>query len=257
MDVLAFSLPVEPSTLAVLVSGALIGGVISGALGFGSGPAVIGIWLLVLPPQVAAPLLTFNALFFVSASIRQVWHAVDIGRLTPLVIGSLLGTPLGVTVLLLIPGDALKLAIGTLLIGYAAIMLTVGRALVIQKTTVLIETLVGLAGGAIGGAAAMPGVIWAFWCGIRGWSKDVQRAVYQPLNLMTVAFAVISFAVAGLVTRDVLWLALLTLPASLGGVALGMPLYARIDTGLFRRVVLVALGLIGVSIVVGRLLEAS
>ena len=236
-------MPFDP--LLIIVTGALIGGLITGAIGFGSGPIVVAIWLLILEPQVAAPLLALNACFYVPASLRVVWHAVQPRRLWPLALGAAVGTPLGAWVLTSVSAENLKLAIGIGLSLYAAGMLIMAPSIVVRPRTRLPDAAVGVAGGFVGGAAAMPGVVWTVWTGMRGWTKDEQRAVYQPLNTATVFLSTASFATAGLLTREVATLTLWVLPTFLIGVAIGMPLYRRISERVFRNVILATLGLIG------------
>jgi uncharacterized protein len=48
---------VDTLTYALLIFGALAGGFVSGLAGFGTALVVLGIWLYVLPPTVAVPLV--------------------------------------------------------------------------------------------------------------------------------------------------------------------------------------------------------
>jgi uncharacterized membrane protein YfcA len=46
------------------------------------------------------------------------------------------------------------------------------------------DALVGALGGITGPLAALPGTWATIWCGMRGWDKLAQRAVYQPYILV-------------------------------------------------------------------------
>src|ERR1044072_5180910 len=46
------------------------------------------------------------------------------------------------------------------------------------------DVLVGALGGITGPLAALPGTWLTIWCGLRGWDKVTQRAVYQPYILV-------------------------------------------------------------------------
>lgn len=242
-------MPIDP--LIILITGALIGGVITGAAGFGSGPIVMGIWLQVLEPTVAAPLLMANALIYVPASLRTVWHAVSLRRVLPFVAGAALGVPAGAWLLTSIPPQTLKLGIGAVLIVYCGLQLWQRITLVVKPKTWLPDAGVGVLGGFVGGSSAMPGVVWTVWTGMRGWNKDEQRAVYQPLNIATVAFSFLCFAANGLVTYDVGRLTLWVLPTTLLGVLCGIPLYRHISEAGFRKLILVILMGIGALLVAG------
>ena len=87
-----------PSAGFVILAGALVGGIVSGIAGFGGGPVILAVWLLVLPPQMAAPLLTISFLFVMLGNIHLVRHALSWRRLWPFLLGGLiggLGTPIG------------------------------------------------------------------------------------------------------------------------------------------------------------------
>ncbi len=237
--------------LLVLLTGAFVGGVITGAAGFGSGPVVMGTWLLVLEPTVAAPLLMANALIYVPASLGTVWSAISWRRVAPFVAGAAFGVPLGVLLLTSLPPEVLRLFIGSFLLVYCTIQLFRKNTFVVRPKTWLPDTCIGVLGGFVGGAAAMPGVIWTLWTSIRGWTKEEQRAVYQPLNIATVAFSFLSFAAGGLVTWEIGRLTLWVLPTTLLGVALGIPIFRHISEEGFRKLIMVILFGIGMLLIGG------
>ena len=76
-----------------------------------------------------------------------------------------------------------------------------------------------------------------------------QRATYQPFNLIVLALASLGMAATGSLDRQVATIALLCLPATLGGAWLGVRLYSAVDDTLFRRVVLLLLLVSGVFLV--------
>ena len=102
----------------------------------------------------------------------------------------------------------------------------------------------------LGGFAAIPGPLTTVWCGLRGWSKDEQRAVYQPYNQIIILLAFAGYATQGLVTAELGRLALYCVPAALIGMALGMAGYKRLDEAQFQRIVMLLLFVSGVMLVV-------
>jgi hypothetical protein len=95
------------------------------------------------------------------------------------------------------------------------------------------------------------------WCGLRGWTKDVQRATYQPYNFVILALVVAAYGSQGLLNREVGVLTLVSVPALLIGVQLGLMAYRRVDEAGFRRVVLILLLISGVSLVVNNALSSG
>src|SRR5262249_61956993 len=42
---------------------------------------------------------------------------------------------------------------------------------------------VGFLNGVLGGLSGLAGILTTIWCGMRGWPKDEQRAVFQPIGV--------------------------------------------------------------------------
>ena len=117
----------------------------------------------------------------------------------------------------------------------------------------LADGLVGLGGGLLGGLAGLSGPLPTIWAGLRGWGKDERRAVFQGFNLTVLLLALTSQAVAGYVTKEVGLLALVALPGTFAGAAVGKRLYSRLDTAGFNDIVLGVLFVAGLGTVVSAL----
>ena len=103
---------------------------------------------------------------------------------------------------------------------------------------------VGFLNGILCGLTGFSGFIITIWCQLRGWKKDFQRAVFQPVLLAAIVANVISLAAARAITVDTLRLYLIGLPAMVAGLWVGFRLYGKLDDAAFRKVIL-ALLLIG------------
>jgi uncharacterized membrane protein YfcA len=112
---------------------------------------------------------------------------------------------------------------------------------------------VGLCGGVLGGVAGLSGPLPTIWAGLRGWGKDAKRGVFQAFNLTVLAFALVSQALAGLMTAELGRLVLVALPGTLIGAYLGRRAYGRLDNARFERVVLVVLLIAGVALLASAL----
>jgi len=243
--------------LIVLIVGALPGGLVNGLAGFGSGPVIMGFWLLVLTPNVAAPLLVTCAIVYLLIALRLVWHAVDWRRLLPFAFGAVLGVPLGTLMLMTLSPQALKLFVGILLIVFVLGRMFLLRDLRVEPRTMVPDVGVGATAGLVCAAVGIPGPIWTLWCGIRGWTKSEQRAVYQPLNVVVLLLTLASFTWNGLITTEVLGLAAWCLPAALIGMDLGHPIYRRLDDRQFQHVVLLLLLVMGGMLIANTLINWS
>lgn len=225
-------------TVAFLVTGAALAGLVMGLVGFGAGLAALGFWLFVVDPALAVPLVSICSLATTVFTFRAYAHAISWRRLAPFFAGAAAGLPLGVLLLAQLDPSIFKIAMGLFLIGYTAFRLLVLPKLTLQKAGRAGDAILGFGGGVLGGFAALPGPLTTVWCGLRGWSKDEQRGVYQPFNQIIILIAFAGYATQGFVTRELGILALYCVPASLAGMALGMAGYKRISEAQFQRLIL-------------------
>ena len=87
------------------------------------------------------------------------------------------------------------------------------------------------------------------WCQSRGFTKDVQRAVFQPVMLAAIVVTALSLSFTGAITVDVVKLYVLGLPALLAGLWLGFKMYGKLDDVAFRKVILALLLVSGLGLV--------
>ena len=128
---------------------------------------------------------------------------ISFRRILPLVVGGVIGLPLGVYLLNHVSGQDLKVGLGAFLIAYSIFGLAVKLGPVFANAGALSDGVVGFGGGIFGGIAGLSGPLATIWCGLRGWTKDQQRATYQSYNLIILSLAVAAYASQGLLTREV------------------------------------------------------
>lgn len=240
-------LPAE--TVFFLVTGAVLAGVVMGLVGFGTGLAALGFWLFVVDPLLAVPLVGVCSLTTTAFTLKAYKHAIRLKRLAPFFTGAVFGLPLGVMLLVRLDPNIFKLAMGLFLIVYTLFRLFVMPGLSFRTGSRLADIAVGAGGGLLSGLAGIPGPLTTVWCGLRNWSKDEQRGVYQPFNQIMILIAMIGFGLEGLLTRDLAIAALYCVPAALAGMGVGMLGYKRMDEAQFRRVVLLLLFASGIMLV--------
>jgi uncharacterized membrane protein YfcA len=232
----------DPSTLAIVLFGALIAGFTTGFAGFGTGLVASGLWFHVLPAPMVPPMVAMAAVAAQLVGLVTVRRAFNWSRATPYLIGGTIGVPLGIGALAAATPELLKQTIGIFLIAYAIYQL--GRR---QITSPLdwggrsMDTAVGIGGGFLGGFAGLSGPIPMIWLQLRGGPSDAQRATYQPFNLIVLTLASVGMAIAGQVTTAVLVTAAACLPATLLGAWLGARTYVGVSPQTFQRVVLALL----------------
>ena len=236
-----------------LLAGALIGGFTLGLTGFGNGLTSYGLWLHVISPQLAAPLVAIGSLTGHLLMFRGLRHAIHVDRILPFVVGGFAGIPIGTWLLTIISASGFKLFGGLLLTGYSIFSLVGGSRITVIKTNKWVDGFIGMLGGICGGLASISGPILTVWCGLKGWSADEQRGTYQPYNFAMHVCAIVAFGVAGLLNFELLLLVIYSMPATLIGIWLGRRLYGKIDETQFKRVILVLLTASGIVLVWGGL----
>jgi uncharacterized protein len=233
----------------LLFLGALAGGFVSGLAGFGTALMALGIWLYVLPPSIAVPLVLICSIVAQTSTLPSVWRSIDFRLVWPFLIGGLAGVPLGTLLIAHADPQGFKLSFGVLLLVFPTVLYFNRTPIAPSFGGRAADGMVGFAGGILGGLAGLSGPIPILWANLRGWGKDERRGIFQTFNWTVLSAALCLQAGTGFITREVLWLALLALPSTLFGAWLGARTYHALSDQNFRDVVLGLLFLSGVGLV--------
>ena len=231
----------------VFAGAAFAAALVAGVSGFAFAPIAASVWLHLFTPLETATLTIGYNILVNGYGTWRMRHAFDWSRLWPLVLGGCPGVVIGVSVLRWADPSTMRIAIAVFLVLYALYGLLrpafkpiiAGRAL---------DVAAGFVGGLLGSMAGFPGILVVVWCSLRGWSKDEQRAVFQPMSVALLMFAAVTLIAGGSVTTTTVERFLIGLPALLLGTWAGFKLYGRVDEAMFRRVLLILLLASGVFI---------
>jgi uncharacterized membrane protein YfcA len=233
----------------IVVAGALAGGFVSGLAGFGTALMALGIWLYVLPPSLAVPLVLICSIVGQTSTLPSMWRSFDLSLVWPFLIGGLAGVPLGTMMVAHSDPRVFKLSIGVLLLIFPVALLLNRTPMAIRFGGKLADGAIGFAGGVLGGLAGLSGPLPTLWATVRGWGKGERRGVFQIFN-WTILFAALCLQLAsGLIKPEIGWLALIALPGTLLGAWAGAKIYHAMSDRHFADVVLVLLFLSGVGLV--------
>jgi uncharacterized membrane protein YfcA len=239
-----FSLQI-PLFLLATFAGALV----AGLSGFAFGLVAASIWLYILDPVQAATLIVAFGLIVQGYSVWKLRRALDWRKLWPFVLGAALGVPLGVGILTWTNPAHVRAAVGLLLVLYSTYAL-LRPAIPPVKAGATADAAIGFLNGVLGGITGLAGILVTIWCGLRGWPKDVQRTVFQPVAVAIFLMSAVWIGAAGAITAATIKLFLIGLPALLAGTWLGLKLFGRLDEASFRRVVLALLLISGVVLII-------
>lgn len=219
--------------------------------GFGFALAAMPLLVLVIDPARAVVLCALLSLVAGLRTVRRSITESDRGLLKPLLIGSLIGTPIGVALLDLLPAETMKLLIGggvlgsALLLWRTGVMAGAGRGLALP---------VGLSAGLMGGALAIPGPpIVVFLLGTEPDARRARATLMAFFNLTSV-MSLIGYTFTGKIDEISPAQFALALPCLLFGDWLGFRLFERFGSAHHRSISLLVLALIGVMATVNALL---
>jgi uncharacterized membrane protein YfcA len=240
---------IHSGAYALLFLGALAGGFVAGLAGFGTALMALGIWLYVLPPSLAVPLVLICSVVAQSSTLPAMWKSFDLTLVWPFIIGGLLGVPIGTMLVAHADPNVFKLAVGVFLLVFPIALYFNRTPLAVRFGGKVADAAIGFAGGILGGLAGLSGPLPILWASIRGWGKDERRGIFQIFNWTVLAAALCLQTAAGIVAQEVVWLALLAFPGTIIGAWLGARLYHALNDRNFTDVVLALLLLSGVGLV--------
>jgi len=225
--------------LAVIATGAFLAALAIGSAGFAFAMVATGIWIYVLPPATIVLMAATCGTLLHGISVWRYRRDIEYRLLWPFVAGGVLGVPVGVLALHHINLAVFRHLIGALMIAYSSYTLLRPRLPTLRfppSAARSLDAAVGLAGGVLGGLAMLNGVLPTIWCTLRGWDKRRARYVYQPYILFT---GMLVMLLAGInvnteLSRVGLYL-LVSLPALMAGLWVGLRVFDRMSEDLFRR----------------------
>jgi uncharacterized protein len=239
----------QPTTAALIFLGALAGGFVSGLAGFGTALMALGIWLYVLPPSLAVPLVLICSVVAQSSTLPAMWKSFDLTLVWPFIIGGLAGVPVGTMLAAHADPRVFKLTIGVFLLAFPIALYVNRTPLAVRFGGRVADAAIGFAGGILGGLAGLSGPLPTLWATLRGWGKHERRGIFQTYNLTVLVAALCVQTASGLIGESVIWPALLAFPGTIIGAWLGARLYHALSERNFTDLVLGLLLLSGAALV--------
>ena len=234
--------------LLLFVLATFLGGFVSGFSGFAMGIVVSGIWLHIITPIQTAALIAGYGLLTQGYGIAKLRHELSWRSIWPLTLGTAIGIPVGVMLLTHINPTSVRFGVGVLLVLYATYSL-VRPPLGPYKIDAAADIAIGICNGLVGGLTGLGGIISTISCQFRGWSKDKQRAVFQPVLFAAFVIISISQLVVGSYTAETAKLYGIGLPFMVAGIWIGFKLYGTINDEAFLKTVLILVLVAGVSLI--------
>jgi uncharacterized protein len=234
--------------LALSSAAVFLAAIVRGFSGFGFSLLSITAISLILPVAQIVPSIF---LLEIAASINlipSIWREIHWRSLTWLMVGYVIGLPIGGYALIHAPEAPAQIVLGIFVIGTAILML---RGFHLERTPGrAASTATGTASGLLNGAFGIGGPpVVLFYFSTPG-AAAIGRASIIFFFLFTDLLGVGYFATQGIVTTQSFVQSLVWLPALLVGVWIGAHGFRRLKQETFRRwvlVILIALAVLGIG----------
>jgi len=235
-------------TAAALAAIAFLGALIFGITGFGAALVTIPLATHLVPLKFALALFVLADLAAaLSVGLENPKNAVraEWTRLVPMI---LVGTALGVTLLVNLPRAAGMLLLGLFILWFAILNL------VRRANTKIVSPrwawVAGLAGGITSTVFGAGGPPYAIYLSQRGLTKEQFRATLGFATLTSISLRLCAFLVTGLLLDADVWLkAVAVVPACLLGIWVARKIFLRISRDALMRAVALLLLASGTSLI--------
>lgn len=220
---------------------------------FGFGEAVVSMPLLTLLPIHLHTSIALMGLVGLTAAIVAVqtgWRHIHRKALVPLILSAIVGIPVGLVLVNVVPTKAITGLLGVALFAYGAYSYTRKR-LASKETLEKLHNprwglLFGFASGVFGSAYNFNGVPVAVYGSLRGWQPHNFRSTMQAYFLLSGTLIVTGQGISGMWNAHVFLLYLYALPFLALAVLVGTMLHRKIPTDRFQRYVFLLISTLGV-----------
>ena len=227
---------------------AFFAGFIQGLSGFGSVLLALPLLAFFLDVKTAIPLVVLYSValsVFLLLQLRQFW---DWKKIYPICIGSLPGAPVGVWLLNHLDKQIIQWIVGLLLILYAVYSLLTRPA--VRGLRNRWAYFSGFIAGCLGGMISASGPPVIVYISLQPWSKDQLKVTLQGFFIISGLVVIISQAIGGLMTENVLFFFLTSLPGLFFGTWTGSLFYGRIREDSYKNIILTFLSLLGLFMII-------
>lgn len=239
---------IDPGEIAALAALALLGGLIFGITGFGSALVTIPLATHLVPLQFALALFALSDLVgSYRVGLENPRNAVR-GEWTRLVPMILVGTALGVTLLVNLPREAGMLLLGAFVLAFA--LYSLFRRASVRVVSARWAWVAGLAGGITSTLFGAGGPPYAIYLSQRALTKEQFRATLAFATMTSISVRVLAFLLTGLLLDARVWIAAAAVvPAAFIGIAVARRIFLVISREMLLRAVTLMLLASGGSLI--------
>jgi uncharacterized membrane protein YfcA len=228
--------------LLILVLGLGVAGFAKGTTGMGLPLVATPLLAGVFGPKAAVVIVTIPIFAANSLLLVQGWRRLDVLRgIAPIVVGSAIGTIIGVNLLALLDQRTFAILISLMVV----VFLLRGDRLIGDdpgaRRSRIIGPVVGFVGGVLQGTTSIASPLIGSFFHARKMDRHEYVIVLAAIFELNAAIQLVGYALLGLFTRDILAIGLIGLVPTLLALMVGISFRGRLDQARFRQLIVVLL----------------
>jgi uncharacterized protein len=223
---------------------------IRSTFGFGEGLIAVPLLALILPVEIAAPVVVLLSITIAAVVVMQDWRKIHVRSTGWLLAPTFVGIPLGIALLRSVHQNGVKAALAILIIAFSGYSLVGKRPPELREDSRGWLLGCGFLAGVLGGAYGMNGPPLVIYGAMRRWSPQHFRATLQGYFLPASLVAMAGYWLAGLWVPAVTHDYLISLPAALPAIFLGRVLNHRLRGEAFLKYVYGGLACVGALLLI-------
>jgi uncharacterized protein len=223
---------------------------IRSTFGFGEGLIAVPLLALILPVEIAAPVVVLLSITIAAVVVMQDWRKIHVRSTGWLLAPTFVGIPLGIALLRSVHQNGVKAALAILIIAFSGYSLVGKRPPELREDSRGWLLGCGFLAGVLGGAYGMNGPPLVIYGAMRRWSPQHFRATLQGYFLPASLVAMAGYWLAGLWVPAVTHYYLISLPAALPAIFVGRVLNHRLRGDAFLKYVHAGLVCVGALLLI-------
>ncbi|MCF7918961.1 MAG: sulfite exporter TauE/SafE family protein [Candidatus Cloacimonetes bacterium] len=217
---------------------------LQGLSGFGFSILSLPLLSMFLSPKTVVPVLLIFSMIINVTVIISCWRSFSIHHIWRLLVGGIIGLPLGAKLLMILDDDLLRRGIGFFVVVFALLLLT-GKRWQLKREK-LAQPFIGFLSGIFSGSVGISGPPIILFLSNKGVQKDEFRANLAGYFFLINLFTIPVYFYNHLFTKEVVHLTFQFLPFLLLGVISGAIIAKKIKPEVFSRLVLYLLLITGI-----------
>ena len=216
-----------------------IASAVQGAVGFGFVLIVAPLLTVFLPLKILVPAFILFGLVVNTMIIFSVWRLISLKEIWVLIVMGILGIPIGVYGLNKLDPEILKFIIGIVIL-FTSLAMYKGYKLNLKNKS-LSFSIAGFISGILNGSISMSGPPIVLFLANEGYDKNKFRANTNAYFIITNVITIITLALNGYITADVIKFTSSNLISLILGTIFGIYISKKINEQTFKKAILMLL----------------